>query len=164
MSVINFDTFFKNMEESKIQIISSETTSLAVIPRLLDNEALFQLPFLSLIILLMAKDKRKPNVSEIGQLVGECLEASMLGFKGSAQHLGWSANLRIRTVKAMTFLEQTQLISVQNRKGKLEITELGKKVISRALSSEDNLYYNLTIIARAYRNICISKQLDLELV
>ena len=111
----------------------------------------------------MAKDKRKPRVSEIGQLVGESIEASMPGFKGSAQHIGWSANLRIRTVKAISVLEYSKLIEIPNNKGRIKITELGKKVVNKALNQEDTLAYNLAEISKAYRNLCVSKQLDMEL-
>lgn len=158
---MNFDSFFDQMERSNVEVNFDHSINLS--QHLLDNEALFQLPLISLIILLMAKDRRKPHVSEIGQMVGESLESSMPGFKGSAQHLGWSANLRIRTVKAITFLERAELIEIQNRKGRLEITELGRKVINKALSRDDDLSYNLAEISRAYRNIRVSRQLDMEL-
>ena len=117
----------------------------------------------SLIVLILAKDKRKPNVSEIGQLVGESILSCMTSLNKSDQHIHWSANLRIRTVKAINFLEQANLIVVNNRKAKLEITELGKKVINKALDWDDNLSYHLNMISRSYRNICIAKQLDNEL-
>lgn len=73
---MNFDTFFDRLSQqpSSIHVIEYKFKD-----QLLNNEALFQLPLISLIILLMAKDKRKPNISEIGQLVGECIEASMPG-------------------------------------------------------------------------------------
>lgn len=158
---MNFEVFFDQIERSDLRVSFDHAVNCS--HHLLDNEALFQLPLISLIVLLMAKDRRKPRVAEIGRMVGESLEASMSGFKGSAQHIGWSANLRVRTVKAMTFLEHTQLIEIHNRKGRIEITDLGKKVINRALSRDDNLSYNLTKIARSYRNICVSKQLDMEL-
>lgn len=158
---MNFDTFFENIAQSgtEIRVDSSSYNK----PNLLNNEALFQLPLISLIVLLMAKDKRKPKVSEIGQLVGESLETSMPGFKGSAQHVGWSANLRVRTVKAVSFLEYSNLIEIPNNKGRIKITPLGKKVIDKALNQEDILTYNLAEIAKAYRNLCVSKQLDMEL-
>lgn len=158
---MNFDSFFDRISnlDAEISLNSYEPEK----THLLNNEALFQLPLISLIILLLAKDRRKPRIPEIGQLVGESIEESMSGFKGSAQHVGWSANLRVRTVKAVSFLEQTNLISVSNRKGKIAITELGKKVIERAMRSEDSLAYNLSEISRSYRNICVSRQLDLEL-
>ena len=158
---MNFDTFFDQIQDSNISVDfgymgrSSE--------HLLNNEALFQLPLICLIVLLMAKDRRKPRVAEIGQLVGESLESSLPSFKGSAQHLGWSANLRVRTVKAMSFLEHAQLIIIPNRKGRVEISALGKKVINRALNADSDLSYSLSVLARSYRNICVSKQLDLEL-
>lgn len=87
----------------------------------------------------------------------------MPGFKGSAQHVGWSANLRIITVKAIGFLEYTNLLIVNNRKGRVDISDLGKKVVKRAMDWDDNLAYNLQVISRSYRNICVSKQLDMEL-
>ncbi|WP_429128917.1 hypothetical protein [Aeromonas veronii] len=158
---MNFDTFFDRLSQqpSSIQVIEYKVKD-----QLLNNEALFQLPLISLIILLMAKDKRKPNISEIGQLVGECIEASMPGFRGSAQHIGWSANLRIRTVKALSFLEMAKLIVINNRDKKPQITDLGKKVIGHAMSRDDNLSYNLAQLSRAYRNISVSRKLDLELL
>ncbi|WP_146447159.1 hypothetical protein [Vibrio cyclitrophicus] len=158
---MNFDKFFENVAQSgtEIRFDSSRNTK----PNLLNNEALFQLPLISLIVLLMAKDKRKPKISEIGQLVGESIETSMPGFKGSAQHVGWSANLRVRTVKAVSFLEYSSLIEIPNSKGRIKITSLGKKVIDQALNQEDILAYNLAEIAKAYRNLCVSKQLDMEL-
>lgn len=158
---MNFDTFFDRLSQqpSSIHVIEYKVKD-----QLLNNEALFQLPLISLIILLMAKDKRKPNISEIGQLVGECIEASMPGFRGSAQHIGWSANLRIRTVKALSFLEMAKLIIINNRDKKLQITDLGKKVIGHAMSRDDNLSYNLAQLSRTYRNISVSRKLDLELL
>jgi len=158
---MNFDKFFESISKSGAEINFNNHE--ANKSHFLNNEALFQLPLISLIILLMAKDKRKPRVSEIGQLVGESIEASMSGFKGSAQHVGWSANLRVRTVKAISFLEYSQLIEIPNSKGKIKITELGKKVINKALNQENTLTYNLAEISKAYRNLCVSKQLDMEL-
>jgi predicted transcriptional regulator len=158
---MNFEKFFEkiSLSERNIKFDHNELNK----SHLLNNEALFQLPLISLIILLMAKDRRKPCVSEIGQLVGESIETSMSGFKGSAQHIGWSANLRVRTVKAISFLENAQLIEIPNNKGKVKITELGKKVINRALNQDDILAYNLAEISKAYRNLCVSKQIDMEL-
>jgi hypothetical protein len=158
---MNFESFFDQIEKRNVKVGVELTVRQS--HNLLDNEALFQLPLISLIILLMAKDKRKPWIAEIGQMVGESIEASMPGFKGSAQHIGWSANLRVRTVKALTFLEHTKLVEIHNRKGRIKITDIGKKIINTTMSRDDNLSYNLAEIARAYRNICISKQLDLEL-
>jgi len=159
---MNIEEFFNHANKNglKIKALPSSHES----EHLLDNEALFQLPLISLIILLMAKDRRKPKIPELGQLVGESLEQSIPGFKGSAQHVGWSANLRVRTIKAMAFLEHSGLVEIANRKGKLEITKLGKKVIDKALSLDDNLSYNLAKIQMAYRNILVSKQFKLELI
>ncbi len=158
---MNFEDFFNQIKHSNIQITLKRDAARRV--HLLDNEALFQLPFICLIILLMAKDRRKPIVSEIGQLVGESIEAGILGFKGSSQQLGRSTNLRVRTVKAINFLELASLIEIDNRKSRIKSTVLGEKVINRALSRDNDLAYSLSKAAQAYRNICVSKQLDMEL-
>ncbi|WP_133179622.1 hypothetical protein [Shewanella decolorationis] len=158
---MNFDDFFDSVSNETIYFNTKRKNNYH--SQFLSNEALFQLPLISIIILLLAKDRRKPLVSEIGQLVGESIELSLPGFKGSAQHIGWSANLRIRTVKALSYLELTNLIGVEKSSNRVFVTELGKKVISKAMSNDSDLSYNLSRIANSYRNICVSKQLDLEL-
>ncbi|MCQ9094439.1 hypothetical protein [Vibrio parahaemolyticus] len=158
---MNFEYFFNTVESKDLRIDCSDSNSESL--GLLDNEALFQLPFISLVILLLAKDRRKPKVSELGRLVGEAIEVSMPAFKQSKQKIGWSANLRIRTINAMTFLESCNLVHVNNRMGKIEATDKGKKLINVTLKNDNNLSYNLSIIGKSYRNICVSRQLDLEL-
>lgn len=132
-------------------------------PPRLSNEALFHLPLLAITILLLAKNRRKPPVDEIGQLVGECLERSFSGFKGSSQHLGWSANLRMRTVRALTFLETAELVVIDQHKRRIRIAESGKAVVKRALTLDSDLAYTLRLIERHYRNISVEKQFSLEL-
>lgn len=158
---MNFDTFFSKHATDALRvpvaINDGRRTELG-------NDALFQLPLIALVILVLAKDRRKPKVSEIGQFVGETLEASMPGFRGSSQQLGWSATLRIRTVTALHFLDYAGLVTVQNDRGRVAITDLGKKVVARATTLQaDDLAYNLAQIERSYRNICVSRQLDLQL-
>ena len=130
---MNFEYFFNVIESKDLRIDCSGSNSESL--GLLDNEALFQLPFISLVILLLAKDRRKPKVSELGRLVGEAIEVSMPAFKQSKQKIGWSANLRIRTINAMTFLESCNLVHVNNRMGKVEATEKGKKLIKETLKN-----------------------------
>ncbi|MEZ8379248.1 hypothetical protein AB6C48_10470 [Vibrio splendidus] len=158
---MNFDRFFDQVEETNATLKVSEQRD--VNDNALDNEALFQLPLISLVILLLAKDKRKPKLPELGRTIGEVLEQSMPAFKQSNQHISWSANLRIRTIKAMIFLEASGFVKVNNSKGKIEATESGKKLIKKALSQDNNLTYNLLEIAKSYRNICVSRTLDMEL-
>lgn len=158
---MNFDEFFLHVSKTGAEI-SVPTGSPERDP--MNNDALFQLPLIALVILVLTKDMRKPKVPEIGQFVGETFEACMPAFKGSSQKLGWSATLRIRTVTALGFLEQASLVTVDNRKGKVSITELGKKVVARAMRNEDDdLSYNLSRVSRSYRNLCVARQLDLAL-
>jgi len=129
----------------------------------LDNEALFQLPFIAMVILVMAKGLSKPSVPELGRLVGECLEQSMPAFKKSNQHIAWSANLRVRTVKAMSFLEMAGLVNIEYQEGKVKISDLGKKVISKALNEDSELSHNLNKISRQYRNINKANKMEMRI-
>lgn len=161
---MNFETFFKRIAKKDLVIpidLPSDNNKNKNVT--LDNEALFQLPLISLIVLSMTSSRRKPFVSQIGQLVGESIQLSMPAFKESKQHLAWSSNLRVRTVKAITFLEHAGLIEIKNRKGRANITDLGKKVVKHAMDTDSELSANLSAIRIAYRNICISNQLKMEI-
>ena len=157
---MNFEDFIHGMKESGIKI--SINTPKARGDYLLDNEALFQLPLISLMILFFAKERRKPSIEEIPQIVGECLESCIDGFKGSSQDIGLSTNLRIRATKAIAFLECTQLIEI--KKDKITITEKGKKVTKKAISYDDSLSSRLGLISREYRNFCKQKQLEMKII
>lgn len=157
---MGFDEILNSIEQKDIKINIKKNTHKEI---LLNNEALFQLPFLSIVVLLLSKNKKKPRVDSIGQLVGECLELSIKGFKGSSQHLGWSANLRIRTITALNFLEISTLIFIDKKTQTVRITNLGKKIIDHALSLETDLSYTLNLINRRYRDINKEKKIELEL-
>ncbi|MDH4560785.1 hypothetical protein [Pseudomonas sp. BN411] len=159
---MNYDQFFESIESNEISIEVGEKSHHKSYQ--LSNEALFQLPLISLIVLLLSKDRRKPVVTELGQLVGESIEDCMAGFKGSSQLLGWSANLRIRTVKAISFLERSGLVIIRSDDNRIAATPLGIKVVNKALSGDDYLSYALSLIQRSYRNICINRQFDMELI
>jgi hypothetical protein len=120
----------------------------------LQNESLFHMPLIALTILMLAKGKSKPKADEIGMLVGICFEQSLVSFSGSTQELGWSANLRIRTVRALTFLEVSKLVTVNKNTTRLEATPSGKKIVEGAISAEGELCIFLLTIQRAFRNIC----------
>jgi len=159
---MNYEEFFEKVRDKGISFgFDNEKESLG---GLLSNEALFHLPLLALTILTLSKGKRKPKLQQIGQLVGECLEKSLLGFKGSAQHIGWSANLRVRTVKALNFLEVSSLVKVDKNKGTILSTELGNKVVNTLFEQDTDLSFTLRVINQSYRNICVEKQIEMELI
>ena len=114
-------------------------------------------------ILLLSKTRRKPKSDELGQLIGECFERTFSGFKGSSQHLGWSANLRMRTVKALTFLETVGLVEVDRHDSRIKVTEFGKQVVSEAIDIQSDLGYTLQVIERNYFDIQIEKQISMDL-
>ncbi|SDW81357.1 hypothetical protein SAMN05444411_102229 [Lutibacter oricola] len=156
---MNYNDFFN---EAKKRGVSIELDNPNIsISHKLSNEALFHLPLLAMTILLLSKDRSKPKSEELGQLVGECFERTFKGFKGSSQYLGWSANLRMRTVKALTFLEAAGLVMVDVQDPKIKITKMGKKVITKAIDGNTDLGYNLQLIERKYRNIRVEKQISI---
>jgi hypothetical protein len=156
---MNYKEFFQEAKEREISIDLNNLHSFH--PHKLSNEALFHLPLIAMTILLLSKSKRKPKSEELGQIVGECFERTFVGFKGSSQHLGWSANLRMRTVKALTFLEMAELVEVDRKDLRIKATDKGKTVIGKALMKETDLAYNLYVIERNYRDIQNEKQISI---
>lgn len=128
---------------------------------LLSNEALFHLPLLAMIILMMSKGTRKPRSEELGQVVGDCIERTLAGFKGSSQHIGWSANLRIRTISALAFLELADLVHVDQNTKLISATEKGRQVFALATTGDGNLATTLGVAERNYRDMAREHQLRL---
>ncbi len=159
---MNFDDFFS--EAKRLDVKLTFDNEVLKRPPLLSNEALFQLPFLAMVILMLSKVSRKPKVNEIGQLVGECLEKTLSGFKGSSQDIGWSSNLRVRTVKALTFLEVTNLVEIDQKTKAISATSTGRKIIEAATADTSNLAITLQVVERTYRNICTERQIQLGLL
>lgn len=159
---MNYSEFFAMAESRGLRVESTQITSDSTV--LLSNEALFQLPFLAMVILVLAKGHRKPMPEELGQLVSECLERAVAGFKESPQGIGWSANLRIRTVKALTFLEVAGLAFVHARRQVITLSDLGKKVVDRVLASETQLALTLATIERSYQHIASEAAFQSRLV
>jgi hypothetical protein len=156
---MNYESFFAAVDGDGIEVHfdnprETPTTRLS-------NEALFHLPLLAVTVLMLAKGRRKPRSSELGQLIGECFERTFAGFKGSSQHLGWSANLRVRTVRALTFLETAGLVAVESNTRRLSATGRGRAVIDTALRQESELSLVLLTVEREYRNISEEKQISL---
>lgn len=158
---MNFADFFAEAKEKNITFKCNNTA--APITHRISNEALFHIPLLAITILQLSSSRAKPKSDELGQLVGECFERTFRGFKGSSQHLGWSANLRMRTVKALTFLEMANLIEVNAIKSTIGITPTGRKLLNKAFSEETDLTYTLEIIKQNYNDIRAEKQIAMGL-
>jgi len=143
--------FFSEARRLKLKLsVSGEGLSTA---HTLDNEALFQLPLLAMTILAISKGQSKPQLPEIGQLVGECLERTVAGFKGSSQEIGWSGNLRIRTIKALTFLEATGQVTIDEATRRITVTDLGKKVYNGAVDGDNLLAVSMKTVELSYQYI-----------
>jgi len=148
---MNATEFFS--EATRLNIRLDLPVELSLPAQSLSNEALFQLPLLAMTILAITKGSSKPLLPEIGQLVGECLQRTVPGFKGSSQDIGWSGNLRIRTIKALTFLEATNQISVDQLTQRISATELGKKVYQNAIAGESLLAISMKTVELSYQYI-----------
>ena len=68
---MNYDDFFK--EAIRLNLRPPLNSFQVTYHSSLDNEALFQLPLLAMVILTLSKGKRKPKFAELGQLVGDHL-------------------------------------------------------------------------------------------
>ncbi len=79
------------------------------------------------------------------------------------QNTQWSANLRIRTVAALAFLESASLVTVAD-KGIISATDLGRKAIKSAFAEDDDLSFTLLTVERSYRDICGERRSQLELL
>ncbi|MGY0652640.1 hypothetical protein ACW7GZ_12435 [Luteimonas sp. A537] len=157
---MNAFEFFEKVRAEGLEVEFDHRTPAP--PARLGNEALFQLPLIAITVLMISKGQAKPGVNELGQLVGDCFERTFSGFLGSAQHLGWSASLRVRTVQALAFLEQAALVEVQSPEAKVVATPLGRKVLDRALEAGGDLAHNLVLVERSYRNVRVARQLSLD--
>ena len=155
---MNYDEFFRHA--ARLDTAALQLPQQSEYRSSLGNEALFQLPLLAMVILVLSKGGSKPRRAELGQLVGECLERTVAGFKGSSQDIGWSANLRIRTVKALTFLERAGLVVVDERQ--VAVTQRGRPLIAKVLKEETVLADALRTIERSYDNIRAEQLVRME--
>jgi len=155
---MTFLEFFNQIRTSGIEV-EFDRLQEATPPRL-SNEAMFHLPLIAISILMISKGHVKPAVDHLGQLVGDCFERTFPGFRGSAQHLGWSASLRVRTVQALAFLEQARLVDVGAGDKRIAATTSGRAVIEHAISEGGDLASHLIILERSYRDIRSERQLQ----
>ena len=150
------------ISQPETENINFELESFTKKPIGLSNESLFHLPLLACVVLTLSRQRRPLRTHEIGQIVGECLEKTFVAFKGSAQYLGWSANLRIRTVSALAFLEATNLVSV-NEKGHVTTTDRGRRIIDKAIEANDDLAMTIIAVQRVYRDVISERGSQMEL-
>ncbi|MBP0598846.1 hypothetical protein J8I26_12065 [Herbaspirillum sp. LeCh32-8] len=155
---MNFEEFFREATARKLKLPPFPEG--AIFQSSLNNEALFQLPLLAMVILTISKGKSKPLLSELGQVVGECLERTVAGFRGSSQDIGWSANLRIRTVNALTFLERAGLASVEGQTRAISTTEKGREVVNYVSNGNSPLSHALVHIERSFINIRAERRIS----
>jgi len=97
--------------------------------------------------------KLQKSASGISLLPPRLLERTVAGFKGSSQDIGWSGNLRIKTIKALTFLESTGQVVIEERTRRISATDLGKKVYKEAVEKDSLLAHSMKTIELSYQYI-----------
>jgi len=157
---MDYEDFFQSAKDIKPDFSNIKANEEDYTP--LANDALFHLPLLAISILALCKIRGKFTVSEVGQVIGECFERTLPGFKGSAQLLGWSSNLRVRTINALCFLEDSGLVTVSMKSDKeINATKLGKNLIDKTLADDTELSYVIARIQRSYNNL--KKESNIEM-
>ncbi|BCK88129.1 hypothetical protein MIZ01_1930 [Sideroxyarcus emersonii] len=159
---MNIEEFWESAKQNKLSL--GPMGEGAADSPLLSNEALFHLPLLAMFILMMAKGRKKPRIDELGQTVGECIERTLAGFKGSSQHIGWSGNLRVRTVNALAFLELADLVHVNQNTKFISTTQKGTSLYALASEGEGNLAITLKHAERLYGDMNRETQIRLKVL
>lgn len=157
---MDYDEFFRQAEELTPNFDSLSDDVKPYKP--LSNDALFHIPLLAISILSLCKIKGKFTIPEVGQVIGECFERTLPGFKGSAQLLEWSSNLRVRTITALCFLEESRLIEVSETSDKNVVaTKQGRKLVDRVVQENSELSYVISKLQRNYN--LLKKENNIEL-
>jgi len=144
---MKFNEFKEVYRESKILIKSNENINKS--NNLLSHDALFHLPFISLAIIIIAKKRAHTHVKYLPAILGECMESTLDGLANTKYSLSWSSNFRVRSVRALDFLESANLVLV-DKNNRLCITPLGKKVCKKAMKEDNDLKIALLRIDRTF--------------
>ena len=100
-----------------------------------------QVPVVALAVIACIAGRRGgESVGALGARVGHALTSAFPAFARSGRYLQWSIRVRTVTVDAITFLEQSNIISVAvadaNRKASL--TERGRKFIAKVRAANED--------------------------
>lgn len=152
-----YDTFMENAKDLQI-VLESEIKDINYSP--LTNDALFHLPFLVLAILCITKGRRKVTTADLGHLFSQAFERTITGYKKGSQMISWSANLRLRTAKALEFLECSSMVFINYDKS-ISPTDTGKLFINSVLSEASFLGVTLRKLSRNFNDLKSEKQINL---
>lgn len=152
-----YDVFMENAKDLQI-ILGAEIKEIDYSP--LTNEALFHLPFLVLAILCITKGRKKVTTADLGHSFSQAFERTITGYRKGSQMISWSANLRLRTVKALEFLECSSMVSIKYDKS-IAPTKTGKTLIDTVMSEASFLGITLRKLSRNFNDLKSEKQIDL---
>lgn len=152
-----YEAFVDNAKDLQL-VLGSDLKDINYSP--LTNDALFHLPFLVLAILSISKGRKKITTADLGHTFNQAIERTIVGYKKGSQMLSWSANLRLRTAKALEFLECSSLVLINYDKS-IAPTDSGKKLINGVLSEASFLGVTLRKLSRNFNDLKSEQQINL---
>jgi hypothetical protein len=135
---MDVDAFLKRISGTDLRLSATmETVQAGRSPEALD--ALFHLPLLALITMVIAK--RKPfRTTALGRNVASLLVEHFSALRHSPHSLETSLTLRRRCADALAFLEAAGLVNVSDDSQRMvSLSEGGKKQFSGALADRSDL-------------------------
>lgn len=149
------DEIFREADQAGIRLaLSSEHVS-----AMRGDAVLFdavQVPVVALSVLACVASRRNgESVNILGARVGHALMAAFPAFSRVGRYLQWSIRVRTVTADAITFLEQTGLVTVaQDGDRKLKVSERGRSFVRRVRADEEaaELFRTLSLAADRTRD------------
>ena len=116
---------------------------------------LFHIPLLALCILVMARHKHASlPTADLAAWTGATLSSFFSGAHGARRKLEWSLEHRRRCADALVFLENVNLVSVQEVPARVvQCTEKGTECVRRLLHEPDEVGTLIRGIDRAHRAV-----------
>jgi hypothetical protein len=159
----SFDQFLRQLKEmQRLENADSQTGSTidqfdfinSKPRRELEYDSVFHLPLLAMTVLALLTERRYPlTVGDSGRYVGLVIEKAISGYLRSAQMLGASATLRIRTNEAVVALEDLGLIRVSDQERSIALTIQGRAFIRDILNEQSSLGLATRSLVRHYRHL-----------
>lgn len=147
-----YEKFFERAERDSLGFEPASERSLATVQ--ISHDSLFHLPFLAIAVLSLVTDRKyKMCVGESGRFVGLVIERSISGYLKSAQMLGASATLRIRTNEAVVALEELGLIEISEEEKLVTLTVPGRAFTLAVSKEASSLGMFCRSMIRHYRNL-----------
>lgn len=121
----------------------------------LGTDGLFHIPLLALCMLIVAREKKGAfATADLAAWVGATLGQHFSGIHAARRKLEWSLPHRRRCADALVFLENVQLVVVQEAPYRcVRCTAAGLEFIRKVLQSSDEIGVFCRGLIRSYRRV-----------